>query len=139
MDNQPPVEPEPKKFMSRKIIWLAFFGAVFAYNIVATIIARSQTNFKGFAPLENSTLSIIFYILLAFSTIIFFSLFKLKSKIENESSPEKKYNYSLVAYANSESMAVYGLMLFLISGVFKYLFLSSLLSIAAFLLVYPKD
>lgn len=124
---------------TRKILWLAFTSAIIVYNIVAVLIAQSQKDFKGFVVPNDGLMPLLFYALLLASLINFIASFRLKEKIAIELLPGKKQSLTVASYAVSEMIAIYGLILFLIAGDFNHLYLFSGMSLAAMLLVYPRQ
>ena len=139
INNQLPVKPP-----NEKLLWFAFLGAIFIYNIVAVMISRSSEFFekeRGFVGLDSEMLSVLFYILLFLSIIQLAILFKWNSKVEHkptESLPENKKIFT-IKYALAESMAIYGLTLFLMNGNFNHLILFSGLAVVGMFLSYPKE
>ena len=135
----------PVKPLNEKIIWFAFFSAIFIYNVVAVLISQSGEFFgedMGFVGLDPEMFSILFYVFLVFSIIQLVILFKWNSKIEHkpvEVLPENKKNLSMIKYAIAEAMAIYGLTLFLMNGNFSHLILFSGLAIVGMFLSYPKE
>lgn len=138
-NNQPPVKPP-----NEKLLWVAFFGAIFIYSVVAVIISQTGEGFeagKGFVGLDSEAFSILFYALLFFAIIQLVVLFKWNSKIEHkqvEILSENKKNLFTIKYALADAMAIYGLVLFLMNGNFNYLILFSGLAIVGMFLSYPK-
>ncbi|MFZ2969707.1 MAG: hypothetical protein WA063_01015 [Minisyncoccia bacterium] len=129
---------------SSKVFWFVFFIAIFIYNIVA-IVMSSDEKFgeNGFIGMDNGTYSMLFYAFLAVSAVNFVVIFKLKSKTDVKfpvrQASGKEINYSLVKIAFAESMAIFGLMLFLMNGNFSHLMLFTVLAIVGMFLVYPKN
>lgn len=152
---------------SIKVLWSVFFIAIFIYNIVAISIAqmpsesriktfapklagsdletmvRTQDRFMGFIGMDGGTYSLIFSAFLIVSMINFVVIFKLKPKVESKNtifnSSGGPINYVLLRIAFAESMAIFGLMLFLINGNFSHLILFTALAVIGMLLVYPRE
>ena len=152
---------------SKKVLWFAFFIAIFIYNIVAILIAqtpsesriktfapklagsdiekniRDQDKFMGFGGMDTGTYTLLFYVFLAISAINFIVIFKLRSKT-NAGRPVrqafgKEFDFGILRMAFAESMAIFGLLLFLINGNFSHLILFTVLAIIGMLSVYPRN
>ena len=139
-----PSDQSSEKPLNEKLLWFAFFSAIFIYNVVAVIISQSGEFFdgdEGFVGLDPEMLSILFYVFLLFSIIQLIILFKWNSKVEHkptEALPENKKNLFMIKYAIAEAMAIYGLTLFLMNGNFSHLILFSGLAAVGMFLSYPK-
>lgn len=132
--------PKP---ISNKILWFMFFIAIFVYNIVAVFISYDEKfGGNGFIGMESGLYSMLFYTFIIISIVNFIVIFKLKAKTDVKSpvqqSSGKEINYAVVRIAFAESMAIFGLVLFLINGDFNHLLLFTALAIAGMFLVYPK-
>ena len=134
-----------EKPLNEKLLWFAFFSAIFIYNIVAVIISRSGEFFDedaGFVGLDSEMLSILFYVFLLFSIIQLVILFKWNPKKKYnpaELPPKNNGNLSVMKYGIAEAMAIYGLTLFLMNGNFSHLILFSGLAVVGMFLSYPKE
>ncbi|MFA6096080.1 MAG: hypothetical protein WC788_00455 [Candidatus Paceibacterota bacterium] len=165
-NGQTPKANAPKP-INNKVLWFAFFVAIFVYNIVAILIAQmpsesriktfapklagsdietivqSQDRFMGFIGMDGGTYSLVFSAFLIISIINFVVIFKLNPKAESKNaifnSSGGPINYGLLRIAFAESMAIFGLMLFLINGNFSHLILFTALAIVGMLLVYPRE
>jgi len=152
---------------SKKVLWSVFFIAIFIYNIVAILISQmpsesrvrtfapklagtdiearvqTQNEFAGFIEIDSGTYSLLFYLFLIISAVNFIVIFKLKPKAESKNailnSSGGPINYGLLRIAFAESMAIFGLVLFLISGNFSHLILFTALAIIGMIFVYPRE
>lgn len=152
---------------SNKFLWFAFFFAIFIYNIVAILIAqtpdesriktfapklagsdigrsiRDQDKFMGFVGMDIGTYTLLFYAFLAISAINFIVIFKFRSKanVGRQAQQEfgKEFNFGVLRIVFAESIAIFGLLLFLLNGNFSHLILFTALAIIGMLLVYPRN
>lgn len=159
MKNQQ-LNPNSKNPDLIKIVWFMFTSAIIVYNVIAVLIAHFQENFKGFVEsnedlvignfqrfpgiggfveLSGDLISLLFYALLVLSVSSFVVALRYGEKVKTAQSAEDKQKFSVVSYACIETIAIYGLVLFLITGSFNYLFLFSGVAIITMLLVYPRE
>ncbi len=141
-NNQPLTNNIPKP-ASNKILWFMFFIAIFVYNIVAVFMSYDEKfGENGFIGMESGMYSLLFYAFIIISVINFVVIFKLKAKTDIKSptqqSSGKEINYTVVRIAFAESMAIFGLALFLVNGNFNHLLFFTALAIVGMFLVYPK-
>jgi len=141
-NNQPLTNNIPKP-ASNKILWFMFFIAIFVYNIVAVFMSYDEKfGENGFIGMESGLYSLLFYALIIVSAVNFIVIFKLKARAESKtpilSSSGKEINYTVVRMAFAESMAIFGLMLFLTNGNFDHLLLFTALAVIGMFFVYPK-
>jgi len=135
----------PEKPLKEKLLWFAFFSAIFIYNVVAVLISQSGEFFEGdegFVGLDGKIISILFYVFLLFSIVQLVVLFKWNPKKKYnlaELPPRNSGNLSVMKYGIAEAMAIYGLTLFLMNGDFNHLILFSGLAIVGMFLSYPKE
>ena len=135
----------PVKPLNEKLLWFAFFSAIFIYNIVAVLNSQSGEFLegdKGFVGLDGEMISILFYVFLLFSIVQLVVLFKWNPKKKYnpaELPPRNSGNLSVMKYGIAEAMAIYGLTLFLMNGNFNHLILFSGLAIVGMFLSYPKE
>lgn len=128
---------------SDKILWSMFFVAIFVYNVVAVFMSYDEKfGENGFVGMESGSYSMLFYALIIISIINFIVIFKLKAKAESKipilSSSGKAINYTVIRIVFAESMAIFGLVLFLINGSFNHLLLFTALAVIGMFIVYPK-
>lgn len=128
---------------SNKILWSMFFIAIFVYNIVAVFVSYDEKfGENGFIGMESGLYSMLFYALIIISIVNFIVIFKLKAKMDIKSpvrqSSGKEVNYAVVRIALAESMAIFGLVLFLINGDFNHLLLFTALAVFGMFIVYPR-
>ena len=143
--NNQPLDKNPVKPPNEKLLWFAFLGAIFIYSIVAVIVSQTGEGFevgKGFIGLEGEIFYALFYALLFLVIIQLVILLKWNSKgvhkLMELLPDDKKKNIFMVKYVLAASMAIYGLMLFLMNGNSSHLILFSALAVVGMLLSYPK-
>lgn len=129
------------------VIGLAMVFGVFIYAGIIEFLARNKAPFTGYAPLHWNTFSMLRLALLGAALLDFALIPFLRRRIlsapvrkgEVSSGAGRLISSCIVSFALCESIAVYGLVLFLISGARPefYVFLS--LSLLAFLINFPRQ
>lgn len=153
--------------INNKILWLMFLIAIFVYNVVAVLISlapkdagirnfisslmgsegkpiiRGQDEFAGFAGLDGGTYFLLLCAFLIISVVDFVMILKLKQKAESKTpilGPSgSPINFGILRIAFAESMAIFGLVLFLLNGDLGHLIFFTFLAIIGMLLAYPKQ
>ena len=132
------------------IVGMAMLASLFMYLVVAMAIQTTQDPFEGFASFEGGEL--IRNVFLALSLIQIIAIKIIKSRALSIPSPTPAHGSptdpsrlagilatsSIVNFALAESIAVYGLVLFLLNGSSTdfYIFLG--LSFLAFVMFFPR-
>lgn len=139
-----------QKFQIVTIIGYAMLSSILVYIGIAEFIARQNQPFEGFAP--QPELAVLPYILFAISFSTFLAISFLKKTIRKVSAQDhqgdvessvtkffmKETNIAVMSYAMSESIALYGLILFLLSGDRTSLYLFTLFSFICFAIHFPR-
>jgi F0F1-type ATP synthase membrane subunit c/vacuolar-type H+-ATPase subunit K len=125
-----------QQFKTTNYIGLALMAAVFIYATIVMAIDKGFIPYKTQQGININTVSSLRYILLAVSilnyfVIRFFQRYSLKAA-----------NYlppgAIITFALCETVAVFGLVLFLLSGNSTDFFLFMVISLLYFYLFYPK-
>ena len=133
MDNQ----QLKMRYLTVNFIGLAMIGSVFIYAVVVEVLKRTQAPFSGFADLTPAQVQMLKYIFVALAIATFF-LIKFMQKILASGSVERLFQAAVVTFALSESVAIFGLVLFLLSGNAMDFYLFMFLSLFYFWFFYPK-
>ncbi len=125
---------------------------VLVYAVAVEFIARSKAPFAGFSPLSPDVLNTLRLVLLGVSLLDFaFIPFLRKSILSAQNKArttpaarqftpaERLVTASIISYALCESIAIYGLVLFLINGARPEFYLFFCVSLAAFAVHFPSD
>ncbi|MGC9327131.1 MAG: hypothetical protein ACP5I1_05835 [Candidatus Hinthialibacter sp.] len=131
--------------MRRKLwfLWSAFIYAILIYLVLAYFLVSSKTSNPDFVPIIAMVT-----ILLSVVTAIISVLIRLKLltgpiqngslDIETEQGFQKYQTISIINWALSESIAVFGLILVIISGNFYYVIPYSVISLVLLILHRPS-
>jgi hypothetical protein len=112
-------------------------GSVFIYAVVVEVLKRTQAPFAGFADLTPAQVQMLKYIFVALAIGHFF-LIKFIQKILVAGTVERLFQAAVVTFALSESVAIFGLVLFLLAGKAMDFYLFMFLSLFYFWFFYPK-
>ncbi len=141
-----------KAYRITAIIGLAMIASLIVYAVVVELIKKQNAPFGGYSPLPPDVLSTLRYALLGVVVVEFFVIrllntLTLSGKVPLRSSavtvpfaPEAQrlVSASVVTYALCESVAIYGLVLFLIQGNSNDFYLFLALSLLYFSIYFPK-
>lgn len=131
------------------IMGIAMIASVFVYAVVIEILKREYEPFEGFAPFPE--VEILRAALLAIAIVEFFLIRFIKKLIlsikllsssyrKNSLSPEiqKLSTAAIITYALCDSVAIYGLVLFLIGGSSTDFYIFMGLSLIYFSIYFPR-
>jgi F0F1-type ATP synthase membrane subunit c/vacuolar-type H+-ATPase subunit K len=141
-----------KAYKITAFIGLAMFASLVVYAAVVELIKKQNAPFGGFGPLPPDVFSTLRYALLGVVVVEFFAIrllnrLMLSGKVPLRSSamtvpfaPEvqRLVTAAIVTYALCESVAIYGLVLFLIQGNTSDFYFFLALSFACFGIYFPK-
>jgi F0F1-type ATP synthase membrane subunit c/vacuolar-type H+-ATPase subunit K len=133
------------------IIGGAMISSVFIYAVIAAVIEAGQESFEGFAPTGGALLRNVFLGLSLFQ-VVFIKLFRsrmfaMESRDQAtgvakppslDDSVQRLMTTSIVTFAMAESIAVYGLVLFLLNGSSNDFYVFLAISLACFVLFFPR-
>lgn len=125
-----------QQFKTTNYIGLFMMASVFIYAVIVLGIDKGYIPYKAGQVINPGTSAIIKYILLGvallqYFLIKFFQKFSLKA-------PNYLPPGAIIIFALCEAVAIYGLVLFLLSGNSTDFFLFMAISLLYFYLFYPK-
>ncbi len=125
------------RYLAVNFIGLAMIAAVFVYAGVVELIKWQWAPFAGFAKLDPRTADLLKYVFLALAAAQF-GIIKLVQKLMPMRSADNLSQAAVITFALCESVAVLGLVLFLLAGnaVDFYIFMA--ISLGFFTLFFPK-
>ena len=140
-----------KAYRITAFIGLAMIASLVIYAVVVELIKKQHEPFGGFSPMPD-TIPVLRYALLGVAAVEFpvirmLNTLMLSGKVPLQSSqaavqftPEvqRLVSASVVSYALCESVAIYGLVLFLIQGNSSDFYLFLVLSLFYFTIYFPK-
>ena len=125
------------RYLAVNFIGLAMIAAIFVYAGVVEFIKWQWAPFQGFATLPAQTESLLRYILLALAAAQYV-IIKSIQKIVLAQSRENLPQAAIVTFALCETVAIFGLVLFLLCGNTLNFYLFMVISLGFFYLFYPK-
>lgn len=125
------------RYLTVNFIGLALIGSVFIYAVVVEILKRVFAPFSGFAALTPAQVQMLKYVFVALAIADFF-LIKFMQKIVGARSIQQLVQAAIITFALSESVAVFGLVLFLLGGNAMDFYLFMFLSVFYFWFFFPK-
>ncbi len=140
-----------KAYRMTAFVGLAMIASVLVYAIVVEVIKRQNAPFGGFSPMPEYYTTLR-HILLVLAAVVFFAVRPLQrfmltakgqlqgSRTTSQFAPEvqRLMTASIVTYALCESVAIYGLVLFMLHGNSGDFYLFMVLSIFYFSTYFPK-
>ena len=125
------------RYLAINFIGLAMIASVFVYAGVVEVIKWRMAPFAGFATLDPQTVAIIKYAFLALAAAQF-GIIKALQKILPTRSVENLSLEAIIIFALCESVAVLGLVLFLLAGQGMDFYVFMVISLGFFYLFFPK-
>ncbi|MGQ9687407.1 MAG: hypothetical protein ACUVXF_01260 [Desulfobaccales bacterium] len=125
------------RYFTANLIALALIASVFVYAGVVEVVQRLLAPFTGVAGLTPSQFQVLKYLFVALGLGTFF-LIRFLQKILSGRAVERLFQAALVTLALCESVAVYGLLLFLLAGNPLDFYVFMFLSLFYFWVFYPK-
>jgi F0F1-type ATP synthase membrane subunit c/vacuolar-type H+-ATPase subunit K len=126
-----------KRYLAVNFIGLAMIGSVFIYAVVVEILQRFFAPFEGFASFPESTADLLTYLFLFLALVNYF-LIRIISRNISARSPQNLPQISIINFALCEAVAVFGLVIFLLTGNSVSFYIFFALSLLFFYLNYPK-
>jgi hypothetical protein len=134
------------------IIGVVILASLFVYAVLIELIKKQFAPFAGFAPMHDDQLTTMRYVLLGVVAVEFFAIrlvsrLMLSSKTADQRSQnvaqfstdaQKLMTAAIVTYALCESVAIYGLVLFMIQGKSMDFYLFLLISLFYFGIFFPR-
>jgi len=125
------------RYLAVNFIGLAMIAAVFVYAGVVELIKWQWAPFTGFAQLPPQTASLLKYIFLALAAAQY-GIIKIVPKIVPVRSAENLPQAAVVTFALCETVALLGLVLFLLCGNALDFYIFMGISLGYFYPNYPK-
>ena len=125
------------RYLAVNFIGLAMIASVFVYAGVVEWIKWQWAPFAGFSQLEPRQATVLKYIFLALAGAQYGAI-KLVQKIVPARSVDNLPQAAIITLALCESVAVFGLVLFLLTGQAVDFYIFMLISLSFFYLFYPK-
>ena len=125
------------RYLAINFIGLAMIASVFVYAGVVEVIKWRMAPFAGFATLDPPTVAFIKYAFLALAAAQF-GIIKALQKILPTRSVENLSLAAIITFALCESVAVLGLVLFLLAGQGMDFYIFMVISLGFFYLFFPK-
>jgi len=125
------------RYLTANFIGLAMIGSVFLYAVVVEVLKRFLAPFTGYANLTPDQVQTLKYAFVALALANFF-LIKYIPKMLGSRSVEQLLTTTIITLALCESVAVLGLVLFLLAGNAMDFYLFMFLSLFYFWFFFPK-
>ena len=125
------------RYLAVNFIGLAMIAAVFVYAGVVELIKWQLAPFPGFARLDPRTVSLLKYVFLGIAATQY-GIIKIVQKILLARSVDNLPQAAIITFALCESVAVLGLVLFLLAGQPLDFYIFMLISLGFFYLFFPK-
>jgi hypothetical protein len=125
------------RYLAVNFIGLVLIAAVFVYAGVVEVIKWQWSPFTGFANLSPQTARLLKYIFLALAAAQFVVI-KVVQKIIPARSKANLSQAAIITFALCESVAVLGLVLFLLIGNPLDFYIFMVISLGYFYLFFPK-
>jgi len=128
-------------------ICCAMIASVFVYMGVAEYLAAQNAPFHGYSPVPGDVYNKLRLILLALALVDLALIPFLHNRVlsagnrtstSSVSSYQRLLSASMVSFALCESIAVYGLVLFLLNGGLRELYLFIFISLVSFVIHFPR-
>ncbi len=125
------------RYLTANFIGLALIISVFAYAVVVWVLKWTLAPFSGFAALEPGQAQVLKYVFVALAIGHFF-LIKFIQKIMAAGTAGRLFQVAVITFALCEAVAIFGLVLFLLTGNSLDFYLFMFLSLFYFWFFYPK-
>jgi hypothetical protein len=125
------------RYLTVNFIGLAMIAAVFVYAGVVEVIKWQWSPFTGVARLDPHTAGLLRYIFLALAAGQYVMI-KVIRKIVLAQSLDNLPQAAIITFALCESVALLGLVLFLLAGHSLDFYIFMVISLGFFYLFYPK-
>lgn len=125
------------RYLVANFVGLAMIGSVFICAVVVEVMQRSLAPFAGFAGLTPAQAQLLKYVFVGLGLGHFF-LLKFIPKILAPRSVQGLFQAAIVTLALCEAVAIFGLVLFFLTGKAYDFYLFFALSLFYFYLFYPK-
>lgn len=133
-----------KTYKRTAAVGVAILASLFIYAIIIELIKKQFSPFTGFAPMPDATISVVRYGLLGVATIEFFIIRTINKVMlsANHSTgivfSQRLMTTAVVTFALCESVALFGLVLFLLQGATSDFYLFLVVSLLYFSIFFPR-
>jgi len=148
-----PTDELKRGYQLAKIIGIAMIGSLFAYVVIVELTKMNSLNFKGFVPFDK--MASLRYVFFGMAVVEFFLIRFIKNRILSGKdirpkgpgdktirsfSPktQRLISTAIVSYAFCESVAIFGLILFLIGGSSFDFYIFLVLSLIFLMVYFPR-
>ncbi len=125
------------RYLAVNFIGLAMIAAVFAYAGVVEVIKWQWAPFTGFAKLPPQTAVLLKYIFLILAAAQYV-IIKVVQKLILAQSTDNQPQAAVVTFALCETVAIFGLILFLLTGNGLDFYVFMVISLGFFYWFFPK-
>jgi hypothetical protein len=125
------------RYLTVNFIGLAMIAAVFVYAGAVELIKWQLAPFTGFARLDPGTASLLKYVFIGIAAVQYGAI-KVVQKIVPAKSADNLPQAAIITFALCESVALLGLVLFLLSGQPMDFYIFMVISLGFFYLFFPK-
>ncbi len=138
-----------KAYRTTVFIGLAMLASLIIYAVVVELIKKQNAPFGGFSPLPADVVGTLRYVLLAVAAVEFIVIQILNKLMLSAKAPAVRtvavaapfgqlVSAAVVTFALCESVAIYGLVLFLIQGDTSDFYLFLMISLVYYAVYFPK-
>jgi len=144
--------------MTLKLVWLLMFASIPIYGGIFFFIFSTNTHIpeSTFKNMESTIFYVLLFCALSFGGIVLFlwdrhlkdplghkrTQLRLNPSLSFKELAEEQWStyflYSIISYALTETISIYGLLLSFMTYEFKYFIWFSIPASLIFLLIYPK-
>jgi hypothetical protein len=132
-----PAAPLKTRYLAVNFMGLAMIASVFVYAGVVELIKRLCAPFAGFGGLASATTEILSYIFLALAAAQYGAI-KAVQRFVPARSVDNLPQAAIITLALCESVALLGLVLFLLTGRSLDFYIFMLISLGFFYWFYPR-
>jgi len=125
------------RYLTANFIGLALIVSVFIYAVVVQVLNWTLAPFTGFGAVSAGQARMLKYFFVALAIGHFF-LIKFMQKILAAGTLERLFQAAVVTFALCEAVAIFGLVLFLVTGNSMDFYVFMFLSLFYFWFFYPK-
>lgn len=136
-NNSKPATPLKARYLAVNFIGLAMIASVFVYAGVVELIKWQWARFAGFGGLPSATTELLSYIFLAVAAAQYGAI-KAVQRIVLAKSVDNLPQAAVITFALCESVALLGLVLFLLTGRSLDFYIFMLISLGFFYRFYPR-
>jgi hypothetical protein len=125
------------RYLAINFIGLAMIASVFVYAGVVELIKWQWAPFAGFTRLDPGTATLLKYIFLGLAAAQY-GIIKVVNQVVPARSPANLPQAAIITFALCESVAILGLVLFLLAGNALDFYVFMVISLGFFYLFFPK-